>query len=40
MLPIIKLTVPQLYIIELKSPPEINKFIITVYSTSVDPLLY
>jgi hypothetical protein len=40
MLFIIKPTVPQLYITELKLPPEINKLITTVYSASVDPLLH
>jgi hypothetical protein len=40
MLPIIKPTVPQLYTIELKSPPEINKLITTAYGASIDPLLY
>ena len=40
MLPIIELTVSQLYIIELKSPPEINKLITTVYNTSVNLPLY
>jgi hypothetical protein len=40
MLPIIEPTVPQLYIIELKSPPEINKLITTVYNTFINPLLY
>ena len=39
-LPMIKLTVSQLYIIELESPPEINKLITTVYNTFVDLLLY
>ena len=39
-LSIIKPTVSQLYIIELKSPPEIDKLITTVYNTSVDLLLY
>ena len=39
-LPIIKLTVSQLYITELESPPKINKLITIVYNTSVDPLLY
>ena len=39
-LPMIKPTVSQLYIIELESPPEINKLITTVYNTSIDPLLY
>ena len=39
-LPITKLTVSQFYIIELESPPEINKLITTVYNTSVDLLLY
>jgi ABC-type uncharacterized transport system substrate-binding protein len=28
------------YRIELKSPPNINKFIIMVYNASIDPLLY
>ena len=37
---IIKPTVSQLYIIELKSPPEINKLITTVYNISIDLLLY
>ena len=37
---IIKLTVSQLYIIELESPPEINKLITIVYNTSIDPLLH
>jgi hypothetical protein len=40
MLPIIKLTVPQLYTIELKLPSEINEFITMVYNASVDLLLY
>ena len=40
MLPIIEPTVSQLYIIELELPPEIDKLIIIVYNTSVDPLLY
>jgi hypothetical protein len=40
MLFIIELTVPQLYTIKLKLPPEINKLIITVYNASVDLLLY
>ena len=40
MLPTIKPTVSQLYIIELESPPKINKLITIVYNTSVDPLLY
>ena len=35
-----ELTVSQLYIIELESPPEINKLITTVYNTSVDLLLH
>ena len=39
-LPITKLTVSQLYIIELKSPPKINKLITTVYNTFIDPLLH
>ena len=39
-LPMIKPTVSQLYITELESPPKINKLIITVYNTSIDPLLY
>ena len=39
-LPIIKPTVSQLYIIELESPPEIDELITTVYNTSIDPLLY
>ena len=39
-LPIIELTVPQLYIIELKLLSEINKLITTVYNTSIDPLLH
>ena len=39
-LPIIEPTVSQLYIIELESPPKINKLITTVYDTSVNPLLY
>ena len=39
-LPIIKPIVSQLYIIELESPPEINKLITTVYNTSIDLLLY
>ena len=39
-LPIIKPTVSQLYIIELELPPEINELIITVYNISVDLLLY
>ena len=33
-------TVFQLYIIELESPPEINKLITIVYNTSVNLLLY
>ena len=40
MLPMIEPTVSQLYIIELESPPEINKLITIVYNTSIDPLLY
>ena len=40
MLPIMELTVPQLYTIELESPPKINKLITTAYNTSVDLLLY
>jgi hypothetical protein len=40
MLPITKLTVPQLYTIELKSPLEINEFITIVYDASINPLLY
>ena len=40
MLPITKPTVSQLYITELKSPPEINKLITIVYNTSVDLLLH
>ena len=40
MLPITELTTSQLYITELKSPPEINKLITTAYNTSVDPLLH
>ena len=39
-LPIIELTVSQLYIIELELPPEINKLITIVYNTSIDPLLH
>ena len=39
-LPTIKPTVSQLYIIELELPPKINKLIIIVYNTSIDPLLY
>ena len=39
-LPIIKPTVSQLYITELKSPSEIDKLITIVYNTSIDPLLY
>ena len=39
-LPIIEPIVSQLYIIELKSPTEINKLITTVYNTSIDLLLY
>ena len=39
-LPIIKLIVFQLYIIELELPPKINKLITIVYNTSIDPLLY
>ena len=35
-----KPTIPQLYIIELESPPEINELITTVYNTSINPLLY
>ena len=35
-----ELTVSQLYIIELESPPEINKLITTVYDTFVDLLLH
>jgi hypothetical protein len=40
MLSTTKLTVPQLYIIELESPPEINKLITIAYNASIDPLLY
>ena len=40
MLPIIELTVLQLYTIELKLPPKINKLITTVYNTSIDLLLH
>ena len=40
MLPIIELTAPQLYIIELELPFEINKLITAVYNTSIDPLLH
>ena len=40
MLPMIEPIVSQLYIIELKLLPEIDKLITTVYNTSVDPLLY
>ena len=39
-LPITKLTVSQLYITELESPPKINKLITIVYNTSIDPLLH
>jgi hypothetical protein len=39
-LPIIELTVSQLCIIELKSPPEIDELITIVYNTSVNLLLY
>ena len=39
-LPITKLTVPQLYIIKLESPPKINKLITIVYNTSINLLLY
>ena len=39
-LPTTKPTVSQLCTIELESPPEINKLIIIVYNTSVDPPLY
>ena len=39
-LPMIKPTVSQLYIIKLESPPKIDKLITMVYNTSVDPLLY
>ena len=39
-LPIIEPTVSQFYIIELKSPPEINELITIVYNTFIDPLLY
>ena len=39
-LPIIKPTVSQLYIIELELPSKINKLITIVYNTSIDPLLY
>ena len=38
-LPIIEPTVSQLYITELKLPPEINKLITTAYNTSIDLLL-
>ena len=37
-LPIIKLTVSQLYITELESPPKINELIIIVYNTSINLL--
>ncbi len=40
MLPTIELSIPQLYAIDLKPPPEINKLITAVYDTSIDPLLY
>ena len=40
MLPITKPIVPQLCIIELESPPKINKLIIMAYNTFVDLLLY
>ena len=33
-------TVSQFYIIELESPPEIDKLITIAYNTSVDLLLY
>ena len=39
-LPTTKLTVFQLYITELESPPKINKLITMVYNTFVDPPLY
>ena len=39
-LPIIELTVSQLYTIELELPPKINKLITMAYDTSIDPLLY
>ena len=39
-LSIIKPTVSQLYIIELESPPKINKLITIVYDTFVNLLLY
>ena len=39
-LPITEPTVSQLYITELKSPPEINELITIAYNTSIDPLLY
>ena len=39
-LPIIELTVPQLYIIELELPPKINKLITTAYNTFIDLLLH
>ena len=39
-LPIIELTVSQLYTTELESPPKINKLITTVYDTFIDPLLH
>ena len=39
-LPIIKLTVSQLYTIELESPFKINKLITIVYNTSINPLLH
>jgi hypothetical protein len=39
-LPMIKLIVSQLYIIELKLPPKINKLITMAYNTFVDLLLH
>ena len=39
-LPIIELTVFQLCIIELESPPEIDELITMAYNTSIDPLLH
>ena len=39
-LPIIKSTVSQFYIIELESPPEIDELITTVHNTFVDLLLH
>ena len=40
MLPTTKPIVPQLYIIKLKLPPEIDELITIVYNTSIDLLLY